>query len=89
MFLLTDGDVWGQNELFDEVYAHNKDTRVHAIGIGNGVGEELIVGIAKAGNGAYDFVKDSNQESITATALSMVQSAISPTLNEFSLKFSS
>lgn len=88
VFLLTDGEVFNVDQVFEEIYIHNKFTRVHAIGIGNGVSEDLILSVAKAGNGVYDFVKNSNAENLKKKALSMVHSAISPTLDEFKIRFS-
>ena len=43
----------------------------------------MIRKVAKAGNGAHEFVKDSSSENLTEKALSMVNSAISPFLDDF------
>ena len=59
VFLLTDGEVFNVDQVYDEINRYKKHTRVNALGIGNGVSEELIIKVAKAGNGAYDFVKNS------------------------------
>ena len=42
IFLLTDGDVCNEDEIFNEIYANNLFTRVYSIGIGNGVSDSLI-----------------------------------------------
>jgi hypothetical protein len=61
--LLTDGDIWAQQELFDYVSSQAKtgDVRVFPIGIGGGVSTALIEGIARAGRGFAQMVTDNEK----------------------------
>lgn len=58
MFLLTDGDIWQQERLFDYVRQGTKsgDVRIFPLGIGGGVSSALIEGVARAGRGFAQMV---------------------------------
>jgi hypothetical protein len=53
--LLTDGETWNQQALFSylnqSIIENKAPIRVFTLGIGNGVSQALIEGVAKAGNG--------------------------------------
>jgi hypothetical protein len=61
IMLLTDGDIWHQEELFAYINEQVKETdgniRVFPLGIGNGVSSALIEGLARAGNGFSQSVQ--------------------------------
>ncbi len=63
MFLLTDGGVFNTKEVVNMVANHNKYSRVHTIGIGNGASEEIIVECAKKGKGQHVFISDNENPS--------------------------
>lgn len=85
VFLITDGAVWNSEEVIMTVYAHSAKTRFFSIGIGNGISPQLIQGVAQAGKGDYDFVKD--EEDISEKTAYLIRSAISPVLSDIKIDF--
>lgn len=63
LILLTDGDIWSQEQLFDYLNEQTKrgDLRVFPIGIGGGVSSALIEGVARAGGGFSQMVADNEK----------------------------
>lgn len=59
--------------------------RFFTIGIGNGISPSLIQGVAMAGNGDYDFVKD--EENIQEKTRYLISSAITPVLSDIDISF--
>lgn len=51
IFLLTDGDISNTNSVIELVRKHARQSRIHAIGIGEGVSRYLIEGCAEKGRG--------------------------------------
>lgn len=72
LMLLTDGDIWYQQELFEYVNEQTKSgkCRVFAIGIGGCVSSALIEGIARAGRGFAQMV--ANNEKLASKIIRMV-----------------
>jgi hypothetical protein len=62
VMLLTDGEIWGEQMLFDyintQITENGADARVFALGIGNDVSHTLVEGVARAGNGFAQFVAE-------------------------------
>ena len=62
IFILTDGCVYNEKSCFDEVkkILNLKDynTLFYTVGIGSGCSETLVKGIANAGSGDYELVKN-------------------------------
>ena len=85
MYLLTDGDVSNVDEIIAEVYQAQRIMRFFTIGIGNGISPALIQGVAMAGKGDYDFVKD--EENIEEKTQYLINSAISPVLTDIRVTF--
>ena len=54
--LLTDGQVANENDVIALARQHRDTTRIYAFGIGSGASEHLIRGLARASNGAAEFV---------------------------------
>ncbi|KAK0302684.1 hypothetical protein LTR91_003124 [Friedmanniomyces endolithicus] len=60
VILLTDGQVWREEEVFrfidQQIRGKGVDARVFALGIGDGVSHSLVEGVARAGRGSAQFV---------------------------------
>jgi len=63
LMLLTDGDIWQQQEMFEYVHEQTKGGNVRAfpIGIGSVVSSALIEGVARAGRGFAQMVTDNEK----------------------------
>jgi hypothetical protein len=74
LILLTDGDIWAQQRMFDYISDQTKDgnIRVFPIGIGDGVSSALIEGVARAGRGFAQMVADN--EKLDSKIVRMVRS---------------
>lgn len=59
--------------------------RFSTIGIGNGISPYLIQGVAMAGNGDYEFVKD--EENIQNKTQYLISESISPVLQDIEVTF--
>jgi len=56
IILITDGEVGNEGQVIDLVRQHKNDAQVFPIGIGAGCNEYFIKGIARAANGASEFI---------------------------------
>ncbi|KAI2478421.1 VIT multi-domain protein [Pyrenophora tritici-repentis] len=63
MVLLTDGNIWAQQQLFNYIIEETKsgDVRVFPIGIGGQVSSALIEGVARAGGGFAEMVAENEK----------------------------
>ncbi|KAF1975408.1 hypothetical protein BU23DRAFT_633394 [Bimuria novae-zelandiae CBS 107.79] len=86
MILLTDGDIWSQQQLFDYVTEETKSggTPVFPIGIGRSVSSALIEGIARAGRGFAQMVTDN--EKLDSKIVRMLKAALTPHVNDYRLE---
>ena len=86
VILLTDGDIWRQEEAFAYVNQESSkgDVRVFPLGIGNGVSHALIEGLARAGNGFAQAVQDG--ERIEGCVVRMLRGALSAHVHDYSLE---
>ncbi|KIL86083.1 hypothetical protein FAVG1_10477 [Fusarium avenaceum] len=88
VFLLTDGEIWDQDRLFElintEVAQSEGTARVFTLGIGAGVSTSLIEGIARAGNGFAQTVGDN--EKMDKMVVRMLRGALSPHITDYSLE---
>ncbi|MCJ1410397.1 hypothetical protein MMC19_004482 [Ptychographa xylographoides] len=88
LILLTDGDIWRQDELFhylnQEVEKSKGDIRVFPLGIGDGVSHALIEGVARAGNGFAQTVQ--NGEKLDTRVVRMLKGALSSHITDYSLE---
>jgi von Willebrand factor type A domain len=75
IILITDGEVTNPNQIISAVKKHNENMRFCTIGIGSGVSEFLIRGVAEAGKGLFAFVKDG--DSIAEKTQFMIDNLIS------------
>jgi hypothetical protein len=88
VILLTDGDIWRQNQLFEYVNEQVKSSagkiRIFPLGIGNGVSHSLIEGLARAGNGFAQAVQSG--ERLDNSVVRMLRGALSPHITDFTLE---
>jgi hypothetical protein len=88
IILLTDGDIWRQNELFEyvdqQVASSEGKIRIFPLGIGNGVSHSLIEGLARAGNGFSQAVQSG--ERLDNSVVRMLRGALSPHITDYTLE---
>ena len=88
IMLLTDGEIWGQDELFhylnEQVALSEGNLRLFSLGIGDGVSSSLIEGIARAGNGFAQTVGIG--EKMDAKVVRMLKGALSPHISDYTLE---
>uniref|UniRef100_A0A8C4RM16 von Willebrand factor A domain-containing protein 5A-like n=1 Tax=Erpetoichthys calabaricus TaxID=27687 RepID=A0A8C4RM16_ERPCA len=78
LFVFTDGAVGNIKEVIEKVKRNSAKHRCFTFGIGDGVSTALIKGMAKAGNGHFQFVcgKDRMQEKVMQTLRFALQPAV-------------
>lgn len=78
IMLLTDGEIWGEEEVFtfinEQIRDKKVDARIFTLGIGSGVSHTLVEGVARAGNGFAQFVADA--EGTDVKVMRMLKSAL-------------
>ncbi|GKT79713.1 von Willebrand domain-containing protein [Colletotrichum tofieldiae] len=88
VFLLTDGEVWGEENLFSMVNNHIRKSkgaiRLFTLGVGQDVSHSLIEGLARAGNGFSQAV--SENEKMSGKVVRMLKGALTPHVNDYSLE---
>jgi hypothetical protein len=86
LMLLTDGDIWAQEQLFKYVSENTKsgDVRVFPIGIGGGVSSALIEGVARAGRGFAQMVAEN--EKLDSKIVRMLKGALTPHIHDYRLE---
>jgi hypothetical protein len=88
IILLTDGDIWRQEDLFkyvnQQVEQTNGNIRIFPLGIGNGVSHALIEGLARAGNGFAQAVQIG--ERLENCVVRMLRGALSPHITDYTLE---
>ena len=85
IFLLTDGAVSNTDAVVKLVKQNTKNSRVHAIGIGNGVSLNLIQGCAEAGKGKSILIQ--NEENPNKKIIGLLQSTLTPLITNINLFF--
>ncbi len=56
------GEVSNEDECINYVKKYAQTTRVFTFGIGNEISKQLIVGLAEAGQGNYEFITPHNMD---------------------------
>lgn len=88
VFLLTDGEIWDQERLFELLNTHVAETngavRVFSLGIGRDVSHSLIEGVARAGNGFAQTVGDN--ENMNSKTVRMLKAALTPHIRDYTLE---
>lgn len=77
VLLLTDGEIWRQDEMFATVTVASKQrARFFTLGIGSSASSSLVEGIARAGRGFSQWVNDG--ERIDKRIVRMLKAALTP-----------
>ncbi|KAK4551561.1 hypothetical protein LTR86_011092 [Recurvomyces mirabilis] len=80
VMVLTDGQIWGEDSVFDfinkQILKENVDARVFALGIGNGASTTLVNGMARAGKGFAQFVTESETDKTDQKVMRMLKGAL-------------
>ncbi|KAL2259009.1 hypothetical protein VTK26DRAFT_7458 [Humicola hyalothermophila] len=88
VFLLTDGETWNQQRLFEMINKHvggsHGAIRVFTLGIGREVSHALIEGVARAGNGFAQTVGDN--ENMNSKVVRMLKASLSPHIKDYNLE---
>lgn len=88
VFLLTDGEIWGQDQLFELINKNVGESkgaiRVFSIGIGLGASTSLVEGVARAGRGFAQTVD--NGEKMDKKVIRMLKGALFPHITDYSLE---
>ena len=88
IMLLTDGEVWDQQEIFtylnEAVNNSESGIRVFTLGVGNSVSHAFIEGIARAGNGFSQAVGE--DEKLDSKVVRMLKGGLSPHVTDYSLE---
>ncbi len=83
VMLLTDGEIWNQEELFT-VVNQTPNARFFTLGIGHGASSALVEGIARAGNGFAQFVGEN--EKMDKRVVRMLKGALTPHITDYTLE---
>ncbi|GMK57424.1 hypothetical protein CspeluHIS016_0402580 [Cutaneotrichosporon spelunceum] len=87
VFVLTDGNIWDQDELFAMMSKHVDNSkgaiRVFGLGVGSDVSTSLVHGIARAGGGIAQFVN--NNEKMDKKVVRMLRAALFPHVTDYRL----
>lgn len=85
IFLLTDGQVSNTQDIIDYVRDRQKSCQVFSLGIGNAYSEELVEGVASAGNGAFEIV--TQMTGISTAVVNLLEKALSFALEIVAVEF--
>ncbi|KAG9658613.1 hypothetical protein KCU98_g5880, partial [Aureobasidium melanogenum] len=88
LFVLTDGEIYAESQLFDHVNSqiHDKkvDARCFVLGVGRDVSHTLVEGLARAGNGISQFITD--DEVMDFKVVRMLKAALYPHVKDYRLE---
>lgn len=85
IFVLTDGQVWDRDEVFNLVDNIPKNVRISTFGIGHYFDEHLVRVLAEKGRGSFSNLYDPTEENLSAATILALNRAMLPSLSECSL----
>ena len=85
ILILTDGEVWGTENLFGFINESSKDgnVRFFSLGVGNTVSHSLVEGISRAGRG-YSQIVDVTSN-LQKKVMRMLKAALTPHVNDWDI----
>ncbi|XP_018426332.1 PREDICTED: von Willebrand factor A domain-containing protein 5A-like [Nanorana parkeri] len=83
LFVFTDGEVGNTKQVIDEVQKNAQKHRCFAFGIGEGASTSLIKGMARAGNGTFEFI--TGKDRMQPKVLRALKWSLQPTVKDVSL----
>ncbi|KAL1915035.1 uncharacterized protein VTP21DRAFT_7740 [Calcarisporiella thermophila] len=82
VFVLTDGEVWNVEEVFQGIKKASKDgARLFGLGVGDDVSHHLVEGAARAGKGYAQFVGDN--ERMEKKVIQMLRNSLQPPVSDY------
>lgn len=88
VMLLTDGEIWQEDQVFTyinaQVHGNHANARVFGLGIGSDVSHTLVEGVARAGNGFAQFV--TQNEETDQKVIRMLKGALYPHTKDWSIE---
>ncbi|CAI8029551.1 von Willebrand factor A domain-containing protein 5A [Geodia barretti] len=85
VFVLTDGSVSNTDACIQEMRSNLKNARCFTFGIGSGASSALVNGLATAGNGAAEFVKEG--ERMQPKVIRSLKRALQPAITDVSVSY--
>jgi len=85
ILILTDGEVWGTENLFGFINESSKDgnVRFFSLGVGNTVSHSLVEGISRAGRGYSQIVDVTGN--LQNKVMRMLKAALTPHVNDWDI----
>src|SRR5262245_14676724 len=83
LFVLTDGEVSNTENVIALARKHSTHTRVFTFGVGAGASHHLVRGLARAGEGAAEFIAPG--ERIEGKVLRQLRKALAPALRDVAI----
>merc|ERR1719193_543618 len=87
VFVLTDGSVSNQREILKLTKKHSTDEKVFSLGIGSSADRNLVKGLARAGDGTFEFTVQG--EMIAPKVIKQLKHCLQPNLNNIVIDWGS
>jgi von Willebrand factor A domain-containing protein 5 len=89
VFVLTDGQVSNDTQVFDFIRQHcnakERVCRLFSVGVGQNVSRLLVSGMARAGRGTSRFVEDGSIDALRVKVLGQLKQSMQPSLDNVSI----